>query len=72
MSRMLAPLYHLNVFHFMGKPDMDVLENYEKEGGFKALKKVLGQSEWTPEKVIDEVKASGLGGRGGAGFPTGM
>ena len=48
MSRMLAPLYHLNVFHFMGKPDMDVLENYEKEGGFKALKKVLGQSEWTP------------------------
>ena len=47
------------------------LENYLDSGGYQALKKVYG-GEMTPESVIEEVKASGLRGRGGAGFPTGL
>ncbi len=38
--------------------------------GFKALKKVLDRM--TQEQIIDEIKASGLRGRGGAGFPCGL
>ena len=45
------------------------LDFYTKHGGYEPLKKALGM---TPEAVIDVVKASGLRGRGGAGFPTGM
>jgi len=44
------------------------IRSYEEQGGFKALKKAL---EMSPEEVIAEVKASGLRGRGGAGFPCG-
>ncbi len=47
----------------------DFLEEALGYDGFKALKKVL--TEMTPQQVIDEVLASGLRGRGGAGFPTG-
>jgi len=47
------------------------LQNYLKLGGYKAWKKVLN-GDLSPEAVIDEVKASGLRGRGGAGFPTGL
>jgi NADH-quinone oxidoreductase subunit F len=47
------------------------LESYEAEGGYEALKKIL--AEKTPqEQVIEAVKQSGLRGRGGAGFPTGL
>ncbi len=46
------------------------IEDYLLHNGYEALGKVL--SEMTPAQVIDEVKASGLRGRGGAGFPTGM
>src|SRR5574341_2238531 len=42
---------------------------YEKHGGYQALRKAL--KEMPPEQVTDFVKASGLRGRGGAGFPTG-
>ena len=45
------------------------IEDYLAMGGYEALKKAL--FEMTPEKVIEEVKKSGLRGRGGAGFPTG-
>ena len=45
------------------------LDFYLKSGGYTALKKALGMA---PGAVIDAVKASGLRGRGGAGFPTGM
>ena len=45
------------------------LEEFEKEGGFLALRKCL--SEKTSQQVIDEILKSGLRGRGGAGFPTG-
>ncbi len=47
------------------------LDNYLKIGGYEALKKIVNE-KWTREQVIDEVKASGLRGRGGAGFPTGL
>jgi NADH-quinone oxidoreductase subunit F len=51
-------------------PDLHTLAGYRSRGGYRALEKVL--REMTPEKLIDEIKASGLRGRGGAGFPTGM
>ena len=51
-------------------PDSHTLAVYKSRGGYRALEQVLrGMS---PEKLIEEVKASGLRGRGGAGFPTGM
>ncbi|MEW6034763.1 MAG: NADH-ubiquinone oxidoreductase-F iron-sulfur binding region domain-containing protein [Chloroflexota bacterium] len=45
------------------------VDHYLEVGGYRALRKVL--SEMTPEQVIEEIKRSGLRGRGGAGFPTG-
>src|SRR5215218_2785777 len=47
----------------------DGIDGYLEHGGYSALKKALSMS---PEAIIDEVKNSGLRGRGGAGFPTGM
>jgi NADH-quinone oxidoreductase subunit F len=47
------------------------METYLGLGGYQALKKVY-QERMSPEDVIEEVKASGLRGRGGAGFPTGL
>lgn len=44
------------------------ISDYENTGGYRAVRKVL--SEMTPEQVIEEIKISGLAGRGGAGFPT--
>jgi NADH:ubiquinone oxidoreductase subunit F (NADH-binding)/NADH:ubiquinone oxidoreductase subunit E len=45
------------------------LDDYLKAGGYEGLKKALSMS---PQEVVDRVKASGLRGRGGAGFPTGL
>ena len=46
------------------------IEDYIARDGYKALEKVL--FEMTPEQVVEEIKKSGLRGRGGAGFPTGV
>ena len=51
-----------------GVIDPDQIDAYTADDGYKALEKVL--KTMTPEQVIEEIKISGLGGRGGAGFPT--
>ncbi|WP_308221605.1 NADH-ubiquinone oxidoreductase-F iron-sulfur binding region domain-containing protein [Fuchsiella alkaliacetigena] len=50
--------------------DPESIEDYIASDGYQALSKVL--TEMKPQEVIDEVKESGLRGRGGGGFPTGM
>ncbi|MCL5998499.1 MAG: NADH-quinone oxidoreductase subunit NuoF [Chloroflexi bacterium] len=52
-----------------GKIDPENIEDYIAEDGYEALAKVL--TSMAPEQVINEVLASGLRGRGGAGFPAG-
>jgi len=59
-----------SVLALNGLIDPSKLEDYVARGGYAALAKVL--STMTPETVIEEVIASGLRGRGGAGFPTGI
>ena len=51
-------------------PDIGQLDVYAKHGGYESLRKALTTMQ--PEQVTDIVKASGLRGRGGAGFPTGL
>jgi NADH-quinone oxidoreductase subunit F len=50
-------------------PGIETLDVYRAHGGYKALEKAL---KMQPGDVVEEVKKSGLRGRGGAGFPTGM
>jgi NADH-quinone oxidoreductase subunit F len=53
----------------VGNPDALTVRGYRAAGGYQALAKALGMEGG---EIIDLVKASGLRGRGGAGFPTGM
>ncbi len=54
--------------HF-GDGEARTLDGWKKRGGYKALELAL---QMTPAQIVDVVKASGLRGRGGAGFPTGV
>src|SRR6266508_1433158 len=51
-----------------GDPEAVTIDGYERTGGYRGLRKALSME---PSAVIEEVKSSGLRGRGGAGFPTG-
>ncbi len=63
MGRKLL-LEHANV------PGIETYEVYRKNGGYRSVEKAL--KTMSPQNVVEEVQASGLRGRGGAGFPTGM
>ena len=62
---------NLVCFNTFGSEESWTLASYEKHDGYQAWRKVLA-GEMSQEEVIEEVKASGLRGRGGAGFPTGL
>lgn len=63
MARKLL-LEHDNV------PGIETFEVYKKHGGYRSVEKAL--KKMSPQEVVEEVQKSGLRGRGGAGFPTGM
>ena len=66
-----APQEHQVVFTTLHLDTPWSLESYQKTGGYQAWKKILAEKT-DPAAIIDEVKKSGLRGRGGAGFPTGL
>jgi len=68
---MSALQHNLVCFNTFGADESWSLKTYEEHDGYKAWRKILA-GEMSPEQVIEEVKASGLRGRGGAGFPTGL
>jgi NADH-quinone oxidoreductase subunit F len=51
-------------------PGIETYDVYRKHGGYRSVEKAL--KTMSPQNVVEEVQASGLRGRGGAGFPTGM
>ena len=66
MTDTLTPVLSRN----WADPQSWTLAAYQRRGGYRAMRKAL--LRMTPAEVMDQVKESGLRGRGGAGFPTGM
>ncbi len=65
----LGPQKHLAT-EYCGQIDPTCLDEYERHNGLTALRTAI---DWRdPEKIISQIKLSGLRGRGGAGFPTGL
>ena len=63
------PRWEVTLVRYVGVEGAHTLDAYLGHGGYEAARTALGQE---PSAVIDTVKASGLRGRGGAGFPTGL
>jgi NADH-quinone oxidoreductase subunit F len=66
-----ADKFNLNLFESLHLPNSWTLDTYRQIGGYQSWEKIL-QGGMTREQIIDQVKASGLRGRGGAAFPTGL
>jgi NADH-quinone oxidoreductase subunit F len=64
------PRFEVVLYKHVGVEGAHTLAYYRQHGGYETLKKVL--TSMKPAEVVDEVKRSGLRGRGGAGFPTGV
>ncbi|MEZ4633302.1 MAG: NADH-quinone oxidoreductase subunit NuoF [Deinococcales bacterium] len=64
------PRFEVTMYKYIGVKDSHTLEFYRSHGGYEAAKRALTSQK--PEDVVNEVKNSGLRGRGGAGFPTGV
>jgi len=65
MATALTPV----LSEFWDRPESWTLRTYESHGGYRALRAALDRR---PEEIVDLVKASGIRGRGGAGFPAGL
>jgi NADH-quinone oxidoreductase subunit F len=69
-SRPPHPLEHRLIFKNIGRPDWKTdIDSYLNDGGYEQLRKAVTMSR---EHIVNEVKTSGLRGRGGAGFPCGV
>ena len=64
------PRYRVTMYRHVGVEGSHTLDYYRGHGGYEAAERAL--TRLSPAEVIGEVKASGLRGRGGAGFPTGV
>ena len=71
MSEQRTYEQNLVCYQTLGQDQPASLETYRKLGGYEIWEKILAGG-MTRAEVIDGVKASGLRGRGGAGFPTGV